>query len=1690
MATVSLYEEAFQKFRKHASERYQDSKEQEVLAAFLRERASAEDTIEAAETLRSDSQRKYGSKKVGDIEIPQQWVDKIMGNIGTFVEAGNIAMKGAPESVGMAWFAVKLTLTAIQNNYELYSFFGSGLGDITEIMIVVRHYDRLYDERANAKWKPSPLVEKLFGDVISAYEAVLDFSFAVRRHLTAGTLTRFKHGFKDFFGSSKNKFEGKLNTIAELKKKIVEGSQGAFQDKTLTQLEGMSGVLQSITGTVNDIKEFQAQQEQWHKESTARLDSILQAVEDIKSTTKRKTPWDYAVEAFNTNRKALKPLHVTTETLANAIDSIHPGTAEWVFDDWGYQDWTQSKASKVLIVTGREGTGKSTVLASIVNRLSSEEKPDEELLYISCDMSATSGSSDHYDAKSICNTFLFQLYGMALEAGEDVRLLEACNDLFKNPKSKEAQRIGKTRVNKEDDLPDFAETFVKISQLLKKNMVLVLDGISTALSGDEQKELVREFTGLVENDITTGTPDWSIKILLGCTDKPDLRGYVIDVEEHVMDDMAKILRDSLKVTPSLSAAEQEEAEAVILPKAASQFRYLCQVAIPFIREPFVRPLSKRLEALPGGLTDKYDLALRKMKPNYVGLLRTALTWSLLAPEQWPGWPLGREVMDAFYGTYDTPLDTTGQEQEVDDKFPAITRLELDQLREAAGPFLTTDMYANLEGDFYVFPRERQQVEEFCFRHQDNDLHASEHGDTDGVCSRCKSELEQKASVSMDRKEGHLLMAITCLRHLNHPTFQKRTGLVSGTEPVKSQVDNEEPASSSAEEEKPVAPKAGEEPVADSKDDQESGEEGEKETEGDHGEGEEDNEDGITVSTVDTDESREVEVIIEERHRAEETSPDTEDSTRIRYELQYWAHHIRQAEDLWTPEERQDNPAWQELYAEFDKFTSNPDIVLRWQTLHPEYVDTLEEASKPLNIAAAWGLVSVAEHLIKHGADPNVLSRSRTALQSAARAGVSLEMAKLLFASGSDPNIRGEDSDPPLYEWMRTDSSMEAVKTFLDAGADPSLPDTDNCNAMHWVALFGNDPALVDVLTDAGADINARDTNDATPLHYLLLRREVPNDMLAAFIRKGADRNAEDKGSSRPLQMAAVWGDIDALRTILAPGVEEIDDPDSSGDTALYQATYGGHAETVRLLLESGANPKIQNKLGRAALHEAIFGNKKETVEVLLDWEKDHPDTVGINLLANHDRTPFFFACLSQDDEVTNIMLDALVRNNLPLSQINQLTKRGRTPFRQACEGRDDIVSRLIQLATEQDDFASLLVNQQYANNGMTALHRAAKGGHFNCVRLLLDPKLGTDITLKDKEGHTALQHAYQEWALDSDKADYEDIISLLIDMDPSAACNDAELIGTAAANGSTRLLKQLWRLKADLNMRDQYGWTPLEIARKSQQKSAEEFLSKQQTWTSMLPTRWATAYPFASAGSAGSLVAEEDGSTTGTRLGHFSGQKVCLASNRPLPAGLDEYYFEVTFHDIPHQDEPPQEHPIVAIGFCTIGGAALEFPGWPSKPNASKAKSWAMHGDDGGLFCSFIDDWALRQYLGDYKYGLPGDVVGCGVNLRTGEMFWTKNGTKIPAAVFKNVDGRLFPVIGLDHKVWCTTNFGGEPFMWKGEGTDLDLEDGEAELQAEGEEAGTATVVEVVGAVEASDEVGAGKVGVVAVSATAVAVEI
>ena len=55
-------------------------------------------------------------------------------------------------------------------------------------------------------------------------------------------------------------------------------------------------------------------------------------------------------------------------------------------------------------------------------------------------------------------------------------------------------------------------------------------------------------------------------------------------------------------------------------------------------------------------------------------------------------------------------------------------------------------------------------------------------------------------------------------------------------------------------------------------------------------------------------------------------------------------------------------------------------------------------------------------------------------------------------------------------------------------------------------------------------------------------------------------------------------------------------------TPLMVAAYSGKMETVRLLLEAGADRALKDDQGKTALHRAIERNNKEVVDLLRNWK--------------------------------------------------------------------------------------------------------------------------------------------------------------------------------------------------------------------------------------------------------------------------------------------------------------------------------------------------------------------------------------------------------------------------------------------------------------------------------------------------------
>lgn len=60
----------------------------------------------------------------------------------------------------------------------------------------------------------------------------------------------------------------------------------------------------------------------------------------------------------------------------------------------------------------------------------------------------------------------------------------------------------------------------------------------------------------------------------------------------------------------------------------------------------------------------------------------------------------------------------------------------------------------------------------------------------------------------------------------------------------------------------------------------------------------------------------------------------------------------------------------------------------------------------------------------------------------------------------------------------------------------------------------------------------------------------------------------------------------------------------SGHTALQAASQNGHLDVIRVLLNHGADPEIEDKDGDRAVHHAAFGDEPAVIEMLAQSGSD------------------------------------------------------------------------------------------------------------------------------------------------------------------------------------------------------------------------------------------------------------------------------------------------------------------------------------------------------------------------------------------------------------------------------------------------------------------------------------------------------
>ncbi|KAL8721231.1 MAG: hypothetical protein Q9225_002043 [Loekoesia sp. 1 TL-2023] len=300
----------------------------------------------------------------------------------------------------------------------------------------------------------------------------------------------------------------------------------------------------------------------------------------------------------------------------------------------------------------------------------------------------------------------------------------------------------------------------------------------------------------------------------------------------------------------------------------------------------------------------------------------------------------------------------------------------------------------------------------------------------------------------------------------------------------------------------------------------------------------------------------------------------------------------------------------------------------------KYPNGLYPESTALSAAASNCHPDAVRLLLNHEADPNLhCGNWGTALHKAAYRGAT-DIVEMLLASGADTNLDGEPCNSKGDDGIVT--ALQGASAFADEptvrllvanGANLVIErnDSDFKSALHAASFYGN-TTNVQVLLELGSDVNLRGGRYGTCLQAAATRGH--NETMTALLDAGAKINEQDVGCYGSALIAAIVNsNHDSVRLLLERGA----DPALRGGLK-YQypiiaaARLWDNKDEVQLLIDAGADVNACGGMFHTALQAAAVDGNDETMRVLLDAGADMNAMGGIygNALSAAYREGYYF----------------------------------------------------------------------------------------------------------------------------------------------------------------------------------------------------------------------------------------------------------------------------------------------------------------------------------------------------------------------------------------------------------------------------------------------------------------------------------
>ncbi|KAK3801224.1 hypothetical protein RRG08_010447 [Elysia crispata] len=328
-------------------------------------------------------------------------------------------------------------------------------------------------------------------------------------------------------------------------------------------------------------------------------------------------------------------------------------------------------------------------------------------------------------------------------------------------------------------------------------------------------------------------------------------------------------------------------------------------------------------------------------------------------------------------------------------------------------------------------------------------------------------------------------------------------------------------------------------------------------------------------------------------------------------------------------------------------------------------------------------------------------------------------------------------------------------------------DPTNYQSIHD-AVRNCDVLHLELMVKNGASVNEVEPKDKfTPLHTACNVGAL--ECVHWLLWHGADPTVTTPRGWTPAHIAAIRGYENCIEALANNGVS-LSTKDMRGQTPLHLASAHGHSFSLSTILRAGADLTCIDNMGWTSVHTAAYHGRLGCIQILLKWG-GLPDEVD-----NNGNTPAHLAAAEGNLPCLKFLVCHNGNSSTVLSARNDHGETARDLAQQFY--KDNILDYIIHIEHEQD-------HPEDQENLSFPAHLASYSGDLDHLRMLVENGV-VNINERDDKGST--------------------------------------LAHKAAGQGHIHVLQWLIEMGANMNITNQAGETPRDVARRFAQLACVKLL--------------------------------------------------------------------------------------------------------------------------------------------------------------------------------------------------------------------------------------------------------------------------